>query len=836
MKAIKKIERAKSNVFRVIPAILIVLLIGFLLRVILSPFGTLTLDQNTFIAWGGRLVSVGFGNFYKAWSDYLPGYLYILYFLAQIQRINIFPTVLLYKLPAILSDIGTGYLIYLVVRKLKNERWGVIAAALYLFNPAIIANSAIWGQVDGLTAFFSLLALWALDVNPYLSGFALAFGTVIKPQAALVSLIVFFLMIQRKWDIKKISVYILFSFFIFVLCFVPFSNTSNLASFIVARMNATFGQYPYTSVNAFNFWGILGMWGNDAGYQLVGVIIILVLFFAVGLRFLKKEGGEYVLLAFLYATSFLFMTRMHERHMLPTFAPLTIAFVLDPIYIIPLLGFSFIYITNLYWAWAWVTNRFNDIFGEGVVKLLSLINVLFLSIFLLPEKIKIKLSHFENLFLPGPSAASHKFSENAPAFGTSPISSKKIKILFVGVVVFASIARFYNLASPSTHYFDEVYHAFTAQNMLHGITFAWEWWNPNPSGFAYEWTHPPLAKEGMVLGMKFLGENAFGWRFPGALLGVGSVILIFFIAKEIFDDELIGLLASAILSLDGLALVTSRIGMNDTYLLFFSLLSIYSFIKKRNFWSAVFFGLAVASKWSGVWVFPILVASHFVFRRKLKLSYIFFFILPPIIYISTYFPIFTNVQIQNEYVANTSYALKIDKVGIIPLDMFIDTQKQMWWYHTRLKATHPYSSNWYTWPFLIRPIYLYTSDEVGGFVSRIYMMGNPIVFWTGVGGVIIGIYFSFRERNKKLGLVVFSYLVFFTPWALSPRIMFLYHYLPSVPFMAILIAYALRRFKEFLPGFLIVALLAFIYFYPHFAGLKIPLTLDSSYYWFPSWR
>lgn len=160
----------------------------------------------------------------------------------------------------------------------------------------------------------------------------------------------------------------------------------------------------------------------------------------------------------------------------------------------------------------------------------------------------------------------------------------------------------------------------------------------------------------------------------------------------------------------------------------------------------------------------------------------------------------------------------------------------MWWYHTRLKATHPYTSMWYTWPFLVRPIYLYTSDEIDAKVARIYAMGNPIIFIGGAIAVTVCAYLAFKSKDKKLGFVVFSYLVFFTPWALSPRIMFLYHYLPSIPFMAIAFAYILRRFPSLIIYTLTIGAVLFIYFYPHWAGLTIPLQLDTSYYWFTSWR
>jgi len=102
--------------------------------------------------------------------------------------------------------------------------------------------------------------------------------------------------------------------------------------------------------------------------------------------------------------------------------------------------------------------------------------------------------------------------------------------------------------------------------------------------------------------------------------------------------------------------------------------------------------------------------------------------------------------------------------------------------------------------------------------------------------VILSFIYSFVERNKKLALVVFSYLIFFVPWAASPRIMFFYHYLPSLPFLSIATAYVLRRNMKIIPYFLTIAFILFIYFYPHWAGIKIPLWLDTSYYWFSSWR
>jgi len=238
-------------------------------------------------------------------------------------------------------------------------------------------------------------------------------------------------------------------------------------------------------------------------------------------------------------------------------------------------------------------------------------------------------------------------------------------------------------------------------------------------------------------------------------------------------------------------------------------------MRQKDLLSAASYGLALASKWSALWAAPIIVVLWLRRQKKFKLSILWFIVVPVTIYLLSYIPMFTTGH---------------------TLATWWGMQKQMWWYHTGLQATHSYSSPWWSWPFLIRPIYLYTSDEIGGFVSRIYAMGNPFVFWFGIASVAMSAIYAYIERNKKLGLVVFSYLIFFVPWAASPRIMFLYHYLPSIPFMSMAIAYVLRRTPKLIYFVAPVFILSFLYFYPHWTGLQIPMWLDKSYYWVASWR
>ena len=78
--------------------------------------------------------------------------------MGKINAFNIVPQVLLFKLPAILSDLISGYLIYRILRESKGTKLALIGVCIYIFNPAIFANSALWGQVDSFIALFSILS------------------------------------------------------------------------------------------------------------------------------------------------------------------------------------------------------------------------------------------------------------------------------------------------------------------------------------------------------------------------------------------------------------------------------------------------------------------------------------------------------------------------------------------------------------------------------------------------------------------------------------------------------------------------------------------------------
>lgn len=382
------------------------------------------------------------------------------------------------------------------------------------------------------------------------------------------------------------------------------------------------------------------------------------------------------------------------------------------------------------------------------------------------------------------------------------------KYILITILVLTAFLRLYRLDYPNKFVFDEVYHAYTAKEYLKGNKDAWSPWGKSEPGVAFEWLHPPIEKEIMTASMfLFKSTDAWAWRLPGALLGILSVFLVYKLAKLLFKSETVSLLSAFLFSIDGLVFVQSRTGMNDAYLVAFTLLSLIFFIQKKYIFSALFMGIALATKWPGIFLaliyFPILI-----YQQQFKKLF-YFILIPPIIYLLSYTPYFL--------------------IGYKWSD-FIELHNQIWWYQTHLQATHDYSSPWWSWPLNLYPIW-YFVDYQDNFIANIFASGNPALFWIGSVSLIITLWQFVKTRSYNLLIILLGFLVFWLPWSISPRIMFLYHFSPSVPFLALSLGYQLNNLLKERVGrnlaivILVTIILSFILIYPFLTGVPIPKEL-----------
>jgi dolichyl-phosphate-mannose-protein mannosyltransferase len=438
---------------------------------------------------------------------------------------------------------------------------------------------------------------------------------------------------------------------------------------------------------------------------------------------------------------------------------------------------------------------------------------------------------------------------------------RRFELIVLLLVAISLGTRFYSLDLPDSYYFDEVYFAFTAQEMAKGNTDVWEggWkvYRKAPKPFKYEWSHPPLGKELITLGIFIFGDNTFGWRFFQALFGGLATLFLYILGKDLFQSKRIGLFAAFLYTFDSFGFVLSRIAMVDIFLLNFIILASLFLVKygrsQKSYFlilSGSFCGLAMSVKWSGVCATGFLAAIAFIlayysevytapdkgssfllstFKVVLKII-IFFIIVPLAVYVTTYIPYFL-------------YGYGLDDFFVLQLSMFFYHKQRDFLFASSLVLGHPRQSPWWTWPLLLRPVWLYLGDYEDKH-RYIYLIGNPFIWWTGCVFFLVGIVQVIRTRLPSIAFAVLSVFAYWLPWALSPRKMtFIYHFLPSFIFILLIIAYFLdliwnrsRYGKEIVILYLLVAVGMFIYFYPITAAVPIAVDTLGRYFWIRGWR
>ena len=113
-----------------------------------------------------------------------------------------------------------------------------------------------------------------------------------------------------------------------------------------------------------------------------------------------------------------------------------------------------------------------------------------------------------------------------------------------------------------------------------------------------------------------------------------------------------------------------------------------------------------------------------------------------------------------------------------------------------------------------------------------------MMFWFGFMAIIMGLYDLIKEKadRYKLLFLLIGYASFILPWVISPRIMFLYHYAPCIPFMSIALGYQLNKFTHtkddrlFLKFILVVIVLSFAFVYPFLTGISLDKSIVQLFF------
>jgi len=265
---------------------------------------------------------------------------------------------------------------------------------------------------------------------------------------------------------------------------------------------------------------------------------------------------------------------------------------------------------------------------------------------------------------------------------------------------------------------------------------------------------------------------------------------------------------------------------------------------------AVVVGLAMATKWTGVFIWLALVGWlsislvwQLVARQiggwRVQLIKLFFvMVVPWLVYLLLYAPAALTHQGYGHVFA---------------------LHQQAWLYHLNRDSNHVYASRPWQWVLNARPVWywqdqsLFALDDVSKksyWRANIYAVSHPLLPLVGLAGLGWAIRTVLVRKNRdglfwQLLFVCCMYFAVWVPWMLSPRIMFYYHYLPAVPFLAVIVgAWSTRVLhgggtarRRLIVTLVCAWLLGVVLWLPHWLGLRVPKELvDTIYFGLPGWR
>lgn len=394
-------------------------------------------------------------------------------------------------------------------------------------------------------------------------------------------------------------------------------------------------------------------------------------------------------------------------------------------------------------------------------------------------------------------------------------------------------------------YFDEIYHRRTAYEQLHGYP-------------TYENTHPPLGKILISVGIALFGMTPFGWRFAGGVRGVAMVGVMYLLAKQLLKKPFAAFACAFLLAFDFMHYTQSRIATVDTFLVLFIMLMFLFMAKFADrppertekqliylFFSGLFMGCAIAVKWNGAYSALALAVFFFVsltskckqikqaqdtaarlrYGAKICAICVILFVAVPFgVYFASFIPVFESGGVKRTAAE------------------FVLRQISMFSYHSTLEARHFFSSPWYSWFFDIKPVW-YSVSRFDGLASSISCFVNIALRPLLPAAVIFAAVSGTVRKNTAALAVTAGYLLSILPWALVGRISFIYHYFPAVIFGILAVGYGAdrlllsrgRKGTAALCGLCLLALSAFVIYFPAISGTPVPQRWLDGLELLPTW-
>jgi hypothetical protein len=248
----------------------------------------------------------------------------------------------LIKLPPLIADLLIGWLIYRAARLRRSPGAGSALAALYLFNPGVVLDSAWWGQTDALAALWVVAGVLALATGrPGAASAGAALALLTKLQTYFLAPLTA-VVLARCGGWKALARGVGAAIVAALVVSAPLIVAGTVLD-LPARYAHLVDRHPTVHVNAFNLWWLGREWsGNrlpDAtllvgpwSFKQVGLFLVIVYSGAV-LAWLwwRFDLRDIPLTAACLAMAFFMLpTQIHSRYLFPVLPLLLVASVNRP--------------------------------------------------------------------------------------------------------------------------------------------------------------------------------------------------------------------------------------------------------------------------------------------------------------------------------------------------------------------------------------------------------------------------------------------------------------------------------------------------------------------------
>ncbi len=201
----------------------------------------------------------------------------------------------------------------------------------------------------------------------------------------------------------------------------------------------------------------------------------------------------------------------------------------------------------------------------------------------------------------------------------------KYKSFLIFIVVLAAVLRLWNLGSfPNGLNADEASLGYNAYSLLqtgkdeYGVSW--------PLTFKSFGDYKPGLYVYLVMPLVLtLGLNEWAVRLPSAVLGIGTVVLIYYLGRKVFKSEAVGLVSAGLLAITPWHIHFSRGGWESNAATFFMTLGVYLFYKFQD--SHRFFLGSMASFLTAMYLYqsprlvvPVLVVLLFISNRGMVIG------------------------------------------------------------------------------------------------------------------------------------------------------------------------------------------------------------------------